>query len=357
MKQIFKDLVVIELASVLAGPAVGMFFAELGAKVIKFENKTTDGDVTRRWKIKSEDKSKPYSAYYCAVNYNKEVIMNDLSKSMDRDLLYNWVEKADIVIANFKHSSALKLGLDYDSLKSIKKDIIYGQIDGYPAGVNKVAFDVVMQAETGYLSMCGQADGQTAKMPVALIDILASHQLKEGILIALLEKLKSGKGSYVSASLYETAIASLANQATNWLMNNSIPQKMGTLHPNIAPYGEVFTTSDKREVVLAVGTEQQFVTLCRILNLSALPTDARFSENVLRVDNRVVLASYLKEKIATYSSSKLLSICEINKIPIGLIQNLNEVFNNPNAQKMILKDIDRDGYERKRVSTISFSIK
>ncbi len=356
MESIFKDLIVIELASVLAGPAVGMFFAELGATVVKFENKTTGGDVTRAWKGKSEDTSKPYSAYYCSVNYNKKVILSDLSINTDKNILFDWIKKADIVVANFKQSSAIKLGLDYNSIKTIKEDIIYAQLDGYPKGEDKVAFDVVMQAETGYLSMCGQADGTIAKMPVALIDILAAHQLKEGILIAMLNKAKTGKGSFVSTSLYETAIASLANQATNWLMNKSIPKRMGTLHPNIAPYGEVFVTQDKKEIVLAIGTEYQFVSLCEILRLSDLSTDSRFDQNVKRVKSREQLEIYLSEAILQFTSDDLLSKCEQYKVPIGLIQNLEEVFKDTNSHNMILTDYDEDGNVRKRVSTISFSV-
>ncbi len=356
MNQIFKDLIVVELASVLAGPAVGMFFAELGAKVIKFENATTGGDVTRKWRFSSEDKLRNYSAYYCSVNYNKEVVLSDLSLPQDKKFLYDWISKADVLIANFKSSSAVKLGLDYDTIQSIKPDIIYAQLNGFPDGIDKVAFDVVMQAETGYLSMCGSKDGQMAKMPVALIDILAAHQLKEGILIALLKKANCGKGSYVESSLYETAIASLANQATNWLMNKSIPQKMGTLHPNIAPYGEVFCTKDEREIVLAIGTEKQFVLLCQVLEVSGLPLDINFSQNVKRVENRILLAGYLKERIARINSKELLSKCEEHKIPIGLVQNLEEVFNEPNARKMVLVDHDKDGKPRERVSTISFTV-
>ena len=357
MEEIFKDLVVVELASVLAGPAVGMFFAELGAKVIKFENKTTNGDVTRTWKTKSEDKSKSYSSYYCAVNYNKHVVFSNLAKEEDSNFLLDQIKEADIVIANFKKSSAVKLGVDYSTLKKIKEDIIYGQLDGYPDGIEKVAFDVVMQAETGYLSMCGQVDGQTAKMPVALIDILAAHQLKEGILIALLKRMKTGQGSFISASLYETAIASLANQATNWLMNKTVPQKMGTLHPNIAPYGEVFRTNDNKEMVLAIGTEQQFVSLCNLLDIAYLCDDLRFMQNVNRVENRIELAQLLSKEIIKFSSAELMSKCEKYKIPIGLIQNLKEVFKDPKANKMILDDLDDSGNTRKRVSTISFLIR
>lgn len=355
MKDTFKDLVIVELASVLAGPAVGMFFAELGAKVVKFENINTGGDITRKWKQKNEDQACPYSAYHCSVNYGKEIIMNDLSKSEDRLVMEGWVSKADIVISNFKHASAIKFGLNYESLKKIKHDIIYAQLNGYPDSY-KVAFDVVLQAETGFLSMSGTPKGETTKMPVALIDILAGHQLKEGILIALLKRHQTGQGSFVECSLYESAVASLANQATNWLMNQNIPKKMGAQHPNIAPYGEIVRSNDNKEIVLAIGTEKQFVSLCELLNMQYLLKDDAYSNNTSRVANRKSLHQLLTEKIRMLSAVSFLDACQKRKIPAGEIRNLKQVFEDATTSKMILPDLDKNGKLRKRVSTVAFSI-
>ncbi len=356
MEKIFKDLLVVELASVLAGPAVGMFFAELGAKVVKFENIKTKGDITRHWKLKSEDESLPYSAYYCSINYGKEVVMSDLALDEDREHLLSWIVKADIVIANFKESSAKKLGLDYASLKQINSNIIYAQLNGFPGASKKVAFDVVLQAETGYLSMCGLPTGEVAKMPVALIDVMAAHQLKEGILIAFLKKYKTGQGSYVVSSLFESAIASLANQATNWLMNRSIPQRMGTIHPNIAPYGEVFCTADAKDIVLAIGTDKQFENLCKVVGLSNVAEDPMFKSNTQRVENRAALAEILGPALLQLRADEFMKNCESYNIPVGKIKNLEEVFQDEQAQRMILSDEDEQGNTRKRVSTIAFSI-
>jgi len=356
MEKIFKDLIVVELASVLAGPAVGMFFAELGAKVIKFENANTGGDVTRKWKLRSESAELPYSAYYCAVNYGKDVVMSDLSKLSARKELDNWIEKADLVIANFKSSSAEKLKLDYASLKAIKKDIIYGQIDGYPAPVRKVAFDVVLQAETGYLSMSGQPTGEYAKMPVALIDVMAAHQLKEGLLLAMIKKMKTGEGSFVRASLYETAIASLANQATNWLMNNHVPEKMGTLHPNIAPYGEIFTAQDNREIVFAIGSDKQFAQLCSILNIDEIARDPAYATNVNRVQNRVKLSALIAAQVSSMNLAALSVLCQSARVPMGILKTLPQVFQDQAAKNMILSDVDKWGNKRHRVKTVAFTI-
>ena len=235
-----KNLKVIELASVLAGPDVGMFFAELGAKVIKVENKLLNGDVTRGWKSVNEDKTAKVSAYFSSVNYNKEYIQLNLKDENDKTKVYKLIADSDIVIANFKPGDDIKLGMDYGTLKKHNSNLIYGEINGYGSQSKRAAYDVVLQAETGFMSMNGNETSGPIKMPIALIDVLAAHQLKEGLLLALLKKEKTNKGSLVEVSLYDTALSSLKNQATNWLMNKFIPQPIGSLHPNIAPYGEIF---------------------------------------------------------------------------------------------------------------------
>ncbi|MDF1676298.1 MAG: CoA transferase, partial [Vicingaceae bacterium] len=216
----FKDLMVVELASVLAGPDVGMFFAEMGARVIKIENKITNGDVTRQWRIASEKSNQDnVSAYFSAVNWNKEHLFLDLKQANDKKQVTDLLKDAAIVIANFKPGDAEKFSLDYTSIKKINPTIIYGEINGFGEDDNRVAYDVVLQAETGFMAMNGTASSGPLKMPVAMIDVLAAHQLKEGILVALLNKIQSGKGAYLQVALYDAALASLKNQATNWLMN------------------------------------------------------------------------------------------------------------------------------------------
>lgn len=278
-----SNLTVIELASVLAGPDVGMFFSELGSRVIKIENKKTGGDVTRNWKLASELKENKVSAYFSSVNYNKEYLFLNLSEKDDQDQVYELIKTADIVIANFKPGDDKKLGMGYQTLKSIKSDIIFGEINGYGGTNKRAAYDVVLQAETGFMSMNGTPKSGPVKMPIALIDVLAAHQLKEGLLLALLKKEKTGKGSKVEVSLYDAALASLKNQATNWLMNNHIPKPIGSLHPNIAPYGETFTTKDNKKVVLAIGNDNQFVKLLEIIGAHELIENPLYKSNQLRV--------------------------------------------------------------------------
>ncbi|MFT4761554.1 MAG: crotonobetainyl-CoA:carnitine CoA-transferase CaiB-like acyl-CoA transferase [Paraglaciecola sp.] len=357
LQSFFKDLKIVELASVLAGPAVGMFFAELGAKVIKIENKKTGGDVTRRWRLPSENAERDYSAYYCSVNFGKESLMLDLGEDADKKIALEVIQDADIVVSNFKHSSAKKMGLDYENVCKINPSVIFAHLSGYGEGDNRPAFDVVLQAEAGFLFMCGEPDREPVKMPVALIDILAAHQLKEGILIALLNRFKTGKGALVSTSLLESAIASLANQATNYLMANHIPQRMGAQHPNIAPYGDIFYTKDEKPLVLAIGTERQFYGLCTALETPSLANHVDFKTNALRVKKREELKVILMPIFKKYTRKELLERFKIQQVPGGSIRDMAEVFEMEKAKEMILENEMPDGNIAKRVRTVAFEVK
>ena len=354
---IFKDLKVVELASVLAGPAVGMFFAELGAEVIKIENQTTQGDVTRRWKLPGEDQNSAYSAYYCSVNWGKQEKLLNLKEEADRQIVQALIQSADVVITNYKAGAAEKLGMDAATLQQLNPRLIYAYLSAFGESSHRTAFDVVLQAEAGFLFMTGEAERDPVKMPVALIDILAAHQLKEAILLALYQRTQTGKGSYVSVSLLEAALASLANQATNWLMGGHIPQRMGTQHPNIAPYGDIFYTKDEKPVILAVGTEKQFVSLCNCLNIPQVATDERFSQNQARVQNRALLKEVLSPAIQLHIMEDLMQDFHRQGVPAGQIRTMPEVFDQPKAQEMILEAPMQDGTLSKRVKTAAFHIK
>ena len=203
--------------------------------------------------------------------------------------------------------------------------------------------------------MNGEKKSQPLKMPVAMIDVLAAHQLKEAVLIALLNRFKSNTGCHVSVSLFDTAIASLANQATNWLIANDLPQANGSLHPNIAPYGEIFTTKDKHQITFAIGSNKQFVALLELLNLDAEKTTIKFSTNQLRVKNRELLFDVLNNKIKTINFKSIYKHCIANDIPIGKIRNLKEVFELPMAKKMIKKTIYKN-QTLQTVKSIAFEV-
>jgi crotonobetainyl-CoA:carnitine CoA-transferase CaiB-like acyl-CoA transferase len=349
---------VLELASVLAGPSVGLFFAELGAQVIKVENPNTGGDVTRSWRLLGENPQAAVSAYYCAANWGKQVLFADLQNPNDRQAIYAHVADADIVIVNFKQGDDLKLGMDYATLSALNPRLIYAEITAFgndPSQASRTAYDVVLQAESGFMYMNGEADRPPVKMPVALIDLLAAHQLKEGILLALWQRSVQGKGCRVSVSLFDAAVASLANQATNWLMAGHVPQRIGTQHPNIAPYGDMFSCADGKWLVLAVGSDRQFEQLCKALQQPDLAHDPRFAQNRQRVATRAALNDILQPLFAQYERETILNLLHSHQVPAGAIRTLPEVFEMPAAQALILSETIAD-MPTQRVKTAVFTL-
>ena len=351
LKYFFSDLKVIELAAVLAGPSVGMFFAELGAEVIKVENKATGGDMTRKWRNPKESSDPSVSSYYSSVNFYKKSIFIDLSDPDERKRVHQLIADADIVIANFKPGSAEKLQMDYPFLKRLNPSLIYAQINGMADG--RPAFDVVLQAEAGFISMTGEKEGQYAKMPVALIDLLAAHQLKEAILVALIHRMKTGEGAKLEVSLMNSGLASLANQAANWLMSGFLPKPIGTKHPNIAPYGDVFYSKDNIPFVLAVGTENQWKELCTLFSYKEKWIGMT---NNQRVKEREKIADQCQLVFSKFDAEELFETFVSKKIPYGKIKNIEEVFQTESAKNLLIKE-KQEGVNKIGVKSVVFSMK
>jgi len=350
MSNFFKELKIIELAGVLAGPGVGLFFAELGARVLKVENKNVGGDATRTWRLAGETPNGP-SAYFSSVNYKKEYLFLDLTSAADREKLLEEIASADIVISNYSSRVAQKLGMDYPSLRAVNQELIYLQLDGF-ANSNRPAYDVVLQAETGWISMTGHPENPS-KLPVALIDVLAGHQLKEGALLALIHRMKTGEGSLVHCNLEQASLTALANQATNYLMNGAVAEPIGTLHPNIAPYGDWFATSDGKRIVLAVGSDKQFEKLNTVLGLQ-LHGDKRFITNPDRLNHRAELREALIPAIAKFNLADLSQKLDAAGVPFGEIKSLDSVLESAAAKAMVRTEM-QDGRETKRLSGNAFT--
>jgi len=347
-----ENLTIIDASTVLAGPSVGTFFAELGATVIKVENPTIP-DVTRSWKLASEDQASPISAYFSSVNFLKKEKFIDLKNSDGHAAFLDLIKDADILISNFKHGDEEKLGITDVTLHAINPKLIIGKINGFGDTSDRVAYDLILQAETGFMSMNGTPESGPVKMPVALIDVLAGHQLKEALLLALLERNTTGKGRSVSVSLYDTAVCSLMNQASNYLMAGKIPERIGSAHPNISPYGELFPTKDGDIVTFAVGSNAHFVKLCHFLDLEALANDPRFAENIHRVKNREALRMLIEEKVKHLTTKEILDTLIQSNVPVAKVRNLEEVFEDE-AAKALIREEDQAGISTKRVSSIAF---
>ncbi len=329
-------LKVLELANVLAGPSVGQFFAELGAQVIKVENIKTGGDVTRTWKSVGEQ-TDDRSAYFCSVNWGKKSIALDLTTEEGKHVIQKLAARSDIIIASYKPGDAEKLGVSFQQLQEANPKLIYGAISGYGSKNDRVGYDAVLQAETGFMDLNGDKSGPPIKMPVALIDVLAGHQLKEGLLVALFNRERTGKGGLVEVSLIETAISSLVNQASNYLVGNKLPARQGSAHPNIAPYGETFETADGKLVLLAIGSDRQFMDLCHVLAIDSKDLSDKFFTNTGRVANRTELATLLRPKFSMKDSKVLMNKIHSKKIPAGIVQNVKEALAMPEVESIFLK--------------------
>jgi crotonobetainyl-CoA:carnitine CoA-transferase CaiB-like acyl-CoA transferase len=350
-----KDLKVLELASVLAGPSVGMFFAELGATVIKVENVTTEGDVTRKWKLPTEDPSTDISGYFSCVNWGKKSFAVDLCQEEGLNIIHRLTEQCDIVLVSYKPGDAEKLKVDYPTLKKNNPKLIYSHITGYGLENPRAGFDAIIQAETGFTYMNGEPDGPPVKMPVALMDILAAHQLKEAILLALYYREKTGKGQYIEASLFRAGVSSLANQAANWLVGNSVPQRLGSDHPNIVPYGTIFKTADNKEIVMAAGTDKQYHQLITLLGRPDLAAGSRFDKNQERVRNKDEINGIIQNEIRKYTRDEILEKMQQKSIPAGGVFNMKEVFEVPESKPMILDAEFENGASIKGVRSIAFN--
>ncbi|HON18016.1 MAG TPA: CaiB/BaiF CoA-transferase family protein [Salinivirgaceae bacterium] len=353
--QILSGIKVIELASVLAGPSIGTFLAELGAQVIKVENISTDGDVTRKWKLPKESQETDISGYFSCVNWGKTSLALDLTINEGLEIIYRLSDKADIILVSYKPGDAEKLKVDYNTLSKRNPRLIYAHITGYGLDNPRAGFDAIIQAESGFIYMNGEPDGPPTKMPVALMDVLAAHHLKEAILLALLHRERTGQGQHIEASLFRAGVASLVNQATNWLVGKEIPKRLGSDHPNIVPYGTIFKTADQKEIVLAVGTEKQFAELCEVLGVPQLASDPKFSKNYYRVINKDELKQIIQSRIATFKRDEILRMLDDKKVPAGGVFNMEEVFNLPESKPMVMQAQYANGQTIKGVRSIAFT--
>jgi crotonobetainyl-CoA:carnitine CoA-transferase CaiB-like acyl-CoA transferase len=337
----FAHLRVIELASVLAGPQVGQFFAELGAEVLKIESPA--GDVTRTWKTAAETSGtttangSTVSAYFAASNWGKQSLVLDLTTAEGRSQMHQLAASADIVLASYKPGDAEKLQADHATLSKENPRLIYAHLTGYGPDNPRAGYDAVLQAEAGFMHLNARGPGQPPqKMPVAMVDLLAAHQLKEGLLTALYQRERTGRGAVVEVSLLGSALASLANQAATYLVTGHDPEPLGSGHPSIVPYGTVYRAANGRQLVLAVGSDGQFRQLCEALDRPTWATDPRYQTNGARVAHRAELEALLTERIAALNGDELLADLERRAVPAGAVRTVGEALAHPSARPLLL---------------------
>jgi len=335
MSGALEHIRILDLSRVLAGPYCTMILGDLGAEVIKVEA-PGGSDDTRKWGPPFQN---DVSAYYLCANRNKKSITIDLKSSDGVEVIKQLVKNSDVVVHNFKTGTMEKFGLDYDTLASINPKLIFCSITGFgETGPNKnmPGYDFIIQAMSGLMSITGDEQSGPQKYGVAITDILTGLYATVGIQGALLERTQSGKGQKLDISLYDSAVSALVNIGSNYLMSGEIPKRLGNHHANIVPY-QTFQTMDG-EMVIAVGNDNQFKTLCKILKRSEYAEDERFKTNPDRVEHRDILVPLLQEAFLEKPTIYWQEKCNENNIPCGPIQTLDEVAEDPqlHAREMFI---------------------
>ena len=323
---------VLELARVLAGPWAGQLLADLGAEVIKVE-RPGSGDDTRAWGppfVQGRNGEPLGSAYYHATNRGKRSIIADFDTQAGQDLVRALAREADVVIENFKLGGLKHFGLDYESLQAINPRLVYCSITGFGQTgpyAPRPGYDFLIQAMGGIMHITGEPEREPMKIGVAFADVFTGLYAAIAIEAALIERSRSGLGQHIDMSLLDVMVGVLANQALNYLVSGVSPRRMGNSHPNVVPY-QVFPTADGH-VVIAVGTDAQFLRLCEVLVLPELAADPRFQSNAGRVTARAELVASIAARTIRLTRAELLSALERAGVPTGPIHDIAEVFSDP----------------------------
>ncbi|WP_232021958.1 CaiB/BaiF CoA transferase family protein [Mycobacterium basiliense] len=352
MSQRSSSLLVADFSRVLAGPFCTMTLGDLGADVIKIER--PGGDDTRSWGPPFVDHE---SVYYLGVNRNKRSIVLDLRDPADLRVARVLAERADVLVENFRPGTMERFGLDEPTIRPANPMLVYCSISafGAAAGRELAGYDLLVQALGGLMSITGPDPETPTKVGVAVVDVLAGLFATVGILSALRERDRLGRGQHVEINLMSALLAALANQSASYVLTGQIPRAMGNGHASIAPY-DTYSTGEGT-LVLAVGNDKQFTQLCDALGIPGLATDGRFLSNELRVGNRALLREHLEHALASNSAGHWARLLPELGVPAGAVNNIAEAF--ALAERLGLRPIrnteDGEGLGRQVASPINLS--
>jgi crotonobetainyl-CoA:carnitine CoA-transferase CaiB-like acyl-CoA transferase len=330
----------LDLSRILAAPWAAQVLADLGAEVIKVE-RPGNGDDTRAWGppfLKdAEGGDTKEAGYYLAVNRGKRSITLSLDKPEAQRIVRELALQADIVLENYKAGTLARYGLDAASLRALNPRLIYCSVTGFgQTGPRRdqPAYDFLIQAMGGLMSVTGEKDGRPGggpqKVGVPIVDLMTGMYTAVAVLAALARRSETGHGETIDIGMLDVQVATLANQAMNYLVSGKVPQRNGNAHPNIQPQ-DVYACADG-DVILVVGNDGQFGKLCEVLGLSVLATDERFATNAQRVRNIGELSALLRERFGQWQRASLITALDAAGVPCGAINNVAEVFEDPQVQ-------------------------
>jgi crotonobetainyl-CoA:carnitine CoA-transferase CaiB-like acyl-CoA transferase len=336
---------VLDLSRVLAGPWCTQTLADLGADVIKIERPGT-GDDTRSWGPPFlQDRAghdTHEAAYYLGANRNKRSVTCDIAQPAGQELVRELAQHCDVLVENFKVGDLERYGLSYDDIRKINPKLVYCSITGFgQTGPyrERAGYDYIVQGLGGLMSITGERDdlgGGPQKVGVAVADLFTGMYATTAILAALRHADRTGEGQRIDMALLDTQVAMLANLGANYLVSGNVPGRAGNAHQNIVPY-QVFETAPSAAgrdfIILAVGNDSQFAKFCEVAGRAELAADERFAKNQARVRNRAVLVPMLEEVMRERTKAEWLAVLETARVPCGAINNLAEVFADPQVSE------------------------
>lgn len=315
-----KDLKVVDLTRVLAGPLCTMLLGDMGADIIKVE-RPAEGDETRGWGPPFDQRGE--SAYYLSVNRNKLSAALDLDSDPDRALLHRLFGDADVVVENFRPGVLARRSLDAEAIRALYPHLVWCTITGFPSEPDRPGYDFVVQAESGWMSVTGEPDGAPMKHGIALVDVLAGKDAAIAVLGALVARGRTGEGRVVSVSLAGTAQAALVNVAQNALVSGAASKRWGNAHANLVPY-QLFQASD-RAIVIAVGNDAQWRVCAKALGLDALAADESVATNAGRLAHRARVVEAIGARIRERSAAEWRTRLDAVGVPNGVVRSVLEM--------------------------------
>ena len=329
MKTPLEDIRVLDLSHALAGPYCSTMLADYGAQVIKIETPGS-GDMSRAW---GAPMAGGETAYFVSLHRNKRGMVLDLKHPEGRETFLRMAEKADVVLENFRIGVLKRLGLGYDVVKARNPGIVYCSISGFGQDGpyrDRAALDLIVQAESGLISVTGEAGGSGARCGTSIADMAAGMNAAYGIMLALRVKEKTGAGQFVDISMLEGQLSLLSTMIGNYLSDGVVPRPMGTAYKALLPY-QTFRTKT-RDLALAVGSEKLWRQFCPLIGMPGLATDPRYNSNNQRDINRDGLIAELQRVFLTRSYEEWEALFVKHGMPVGAINDLAEVVNHPQVK-------------------------
>lgn len=329
MSEILAGFTVLDLTRVASGPWCTQLLADMGATVIKVERPGT-GDDARSFRPAVDGTETPLSAFFLALNRGKQSVTIDIAKPEGADLVRALAARADVLVENFKAGALGKFGLDYEAIRAIRPEIVYCSITGFGQtgpSAGRAAYDSILQASAGHMSLCGDPDGPPQRSAIAITDLTSGYCAAVSVLGALIHRLRTGEGQFIDSAMLDSSVALTAQYASAYLTTGEVAIRAGNRAPNTFPSG-MFTAADG-DMILVCGNDRQFRKLAEILGVRELAEDARFSTNADRRENHEALTALLNAQLSQRPLREWTPRLEAVGVPSSGINSIDQVFEDP----------------------------